>query len=61
MWKAHPDNLFRLPEEEGNPLHSPDVSPTRPRDGLDTTLQVTSKNLDPHELVERLIVRRALP
>jgi hypothetical protein len=43
--KARLDNLSRLLGEEGNPLHSPDVSPTRlpVRGGLDTTLQVTSK------------------
>jgi hypothetical protein len=43
MWKVDLDNLSRLPGQEGNPLHSPDVSSTRQRSGLDTTLQVTSK------------------
>jgi hypothetical protein len=41
--KVHQDNLQRLPGEEGNPIHSPDVSSTPLRGGLDTTLQVTSK------------------
>jgi hypothetical protein len=35
-------SLTRPPGEEGNPLHSPDVSSTRLRGGPDTTLQVTS-------------------
>jgi hypothetical protein len=43
MWKVHLDNLPRLPGEEGNPRHSPDVSSTRLRGELDTTLQVASK------------------
>jgi len=37
MWKVHLDNLSRQLGEEGNPLHSPDVSSTRLRGGLDTT------------------------
>ncbi len=44
MWKARLDSLTRLLGEEGNPLHSPDVSSTRLRGGPDTTLLVTSKN-----------------
>jgi hypothetical protein len=44
MWTVHLDNLSRLLGEEGNPLHSPDVSSTRLRGGHDTTLQVTSKD-----------------
>ncbi len=39
-WKAHLENQSRPPGEEGNPLHSPDVSSTRLRGALDTTLQV---------------------
>jgi hypothetical protein len=41
MWKARLDNLSRLLGEEGNPLHSPDVSSTCLRGGLDTTLKVS--------------------
>ncbi len=37
--KVRLDNLSRLPEEEGNPQHSPGVSST----SLVTTLQVKSK------------------
>ena len=43
MWKARLDSLTRQLGEEGNPLHSPDVSSTRLRGVPDTTLQVTSK------------------
>jgi hypothetical protein len=48
MWKARLDstryhNQSRILGEKGNPQHSPDVSSTQIRDGLDTTLQVTSK------------------
>jgi hypothetical protein len=43
MWKARLDSLSRPLGEEGNPLHSPDVSSTRLRGGPDTNLQVTSK------------------
>jgi hypothetical protein len=39
MWKVHLDNLSRIPEE----LHSPDVSYTCLRGGLDTTLQVSTE------------------
>ncbi len=42
MWKARLDSLSRPPGEEGNPLHSPDVSSTRLRGGSDTTPQVTT-------------------
>ncbi len=51
MRKARLDSLSRPLGEEGNPLHSPDVSSTRLRGGPDTTLK-TSKQpwLEPIKL-----------
>ncbi len=57
MWKSRLDSLTRLLGEEGNPLHSPDVSSTRLRGGPDTTLQVTSKGRFRFRLRFRLRVR----
>ncbi len=46
------DSLTRPLGEEGNPLHSPDVSSTRLRGGPDTTLQVTSNPTDLAEVLD---------